>query len=68
MQPRTTELRVTMARDVLYSESDALRYPPDGGGCNAADIGAMRLAVFVMVMGYKLVWYPSKPEISKVSS
>src|SRR5437879_5057540 len=49
------EKRVTVDRDAIYSEWDALRedvlnrYPPDAGRRDAAEMEAMRLAALVVV-------------------
>lgn len=65
--------RVTVDRDALYSEWDALRqevlnrYPPNAGRRDAAEMEAMRLAALVVVKKYKLVQYPVNPEVPKVS-
>jgi transposase InsO family protein len=65
--------RVTVDRDSIYSEWDALRqdvlnrHPPDAGRRDAAEMEAMRLAALVVVKKYKLVQYPVNPEVPKVS-
>ncbi len=67
------EKRVTVDRDAIYLEWDALRqevlnrYTPDAGRRDAAEMEAMRLAALVVVKKYKLVQYPVNPEVPKVS-
>ena len=69
-----SEPRANVDRNALYFEWDQLRegilkrHSPEPSRQSAAEMEAMRLAALVVVKKYKLVRYPSNPEVPKVST